>query len=152
MDQHTHYKSMADYAEDARTNSKPWTLWETRSSITGCGWRDCNFTPVWAVSTFYRRKAVPKKYVTINGVDVEDDRIHEVRAYIDICRRSVPCLEVKAYVEDAATIKYVCVTALRNSDQYQQELAYRGILHKTRHGAEAFCRARLGDYLSNKKR
>lgn len=55
MKGHIHAKSMAQYAEDAKTNEKPWELWESKLP-TGDIYHQLGSNPTWFPETLYRRK------------------------------------------------------------------------------------------------
>lgn len=70
---HVHSESMTLYAEDAKTHSKPWELWQVKvRSLDWSDWNDCVVSPSWEPSLEYRRK--PKTHI-VNGVEVPDLRV-----------------------------------------------------------------------------
>lgn len=64
-----HAEKMALYAEDAKTCTEPWKLWQVKGD-DGV-WRDCLCNPMWAYDTEYRRK--PKMHI-VHGVEIPDLR------------------------------------------------------------------------------
>ena len=67
---HVHSESMTLYAEDAKTHSKPWELWQNKAK-DGFWW-DCLHSPLWASTTEYRRK--PTTHI-VHGVEIPDLRV-----------------------------------------------------------------------------
>lgn len=70
IDGHIHAELMAQYAEDAKTHSEPWKLWEFRTNNDD--WVDCSHHPRWWFDAEYRRK--PKTYI-VHGVEIPDLRV-----------------------------------------------------------------------------
>ena len=66
---HIHAELMAQYAEDAKTHSAPWKLWQYERGIGV--WCDLETHPKWHSEWVYRRK--PKTRV-IHGVEIPDLR------------------------------------------------------------------------------
>lgn len=64
---HVHSESMLLYAEDAKTHTEPWKLWQMKS-VDGV-WRECEAHPMWVSATEYRRKPKTK---LIHGVEIPD--------------------------------------------------------------------------------
>lgn len=65
---HIHAELMAMYAEDAKTNTEPWRLWQFKSCS---GWANVPHHPSWDTTTDYRRK--PKTHF-VHGVEIPDLR------------------------------------------------------------------------------
>lgn len=66
---HPHAELMAQYAEDAKTNAKPWELWEVTNEDDHTCWNGLRGNPVWHSKLSYRRKPKTK---LIHGVEVPD--------------------------------------------------------------------------------
>ena len=64
---HVHAESMAKYAEDAKTHSEPWKLWQIKDKDDDGVWFYCQRHPIWATHLEYRRKPNTK---LIHGVEV----------------------------------------------------------------------------------
>jgi len=64
---HVHAESMAQYAEDAKTHSEPWVLWQIKDKYKDDVWFYCQRHPIWATHLEYRRK--PKTHI-VNGVEI----------------------------------------------------------------------------------
>ena len=62
---HAHAESMALYAQDAKTHTEPWKLWQMKTGSHD--WIDCKFSPAWNLSCEYRRK---QKTKLIHGVEI----------------------------------------------------------------------------------
>ena len=71
---HPHAELMMQYAEDAKTHSEPWKLWEV-SGIKG-RWDVLLKHPQWIDDMLYRRK--PKTHL-VHGVEVPDLRVKPKR-------------------------------------------------------------------------
>lgn len=67
---HIHAELMAQYAEDAKTTTKPWEMWQVKGEDNT--WWVCIDHPMWGRDTKYRRK--PKTYV-VHGVEIPDLRV-----------------------------------------------------------------------------
>ena len=67
---HVHAELMAQFAEDAKTHTEPWKLWQIKAD-DGIWW-DCQYSPMWQIEAEYRRK--PKTHI-VNGVEIPDLRI-----------------------------------------------------------------------------
>lgn len=66
---HVHADLMAQYAKDAKTNPKPWQLWQMKVALTG-EWVDFyGEGPIWDTDTEYRRKPEPRYLNVYAGVD-----------------------------------------------------------------------------------
>jgi len=61
---HVHAELMAQYAEDAKTHTEPWKLWQFLGSL---GWSSCGESPRWNETKEYRRKPKTK---LIHGVEI----------------------------------------------------------------------------------
>ena len=64
---HVHAELMAQYAEDAKTATIPWELWQVKCDADL--WHRCQEHPKWATHLEYRRK--PKTHI-VNGVEIPD--------------------------------------------------------------------------------
>lgn len=124
---HKHAALMAQYAEDAQQCDYPWVRWQNRH-FTQTTWDTCNTHPVWHEAREYRRKP---KTVVINGVELEDDRF-----------TTHPDDRVICYTESVTTPGFYC-SAYWSGDVYDKTAIDNGVLHKTKEGAIAFCKARL---------
>lgn len=67
---HVHADLMRQYAEDAKTHTEPWKLWQVKDA-EGTWWR-CQFSPSWDASLEFRCK--PKTHI-VNGVEIPDLRV-----------------------------------------------------------------------------
>lgn len=90
--------------------------------ISGHNYSDCEFR-------------IKPSTVTINGVELEDDRITNAQTY----RKS------EFFVECLGSILYASEEqVLSVNDTFFDRAIQRGIAHHTQEGAIAFCKARLG--------
>lgn len=71
--------------------------------------------------------------VTINGVELEDDRVS-----------SAELKSGQKYFIEVMHIEELCNTEHYTGHEYDSSYIQRGIAHHTREGAIAFCKARLG--------
>lgn len=126
---HPQAERMAQYAEDARTHTEPWTLWEW--SDDGVTWACASCHPGWDPNRQYRRKP---RTILING--------HEVPEPL----RELPPPGSAVYWPDIADGEHVAKHALVGSMldwPCLTRLRSRGLLHLTRDAAEQHARALL---------
>jgi len=124
---HVHAALMAEYAEVAKTNDKPWKEFEV-SGVFPQKWTDLISTPTWNESSKYRRKT---RTININGFEVPE-----------------PMRVAPAYGEIYFSI------AIRNTSKMAAEYIWRGdstdlndlrlgLAHKTHEAAELHAKALL---------
>lgn len=58
MSRHVHAELMAQYAEDAKQNYRPWIFWEYRTTKNS-PWQSLARNPGWDPAYQYRKKRVP---------------------------------------------------------------------------------------------
>lgn len=67
---HVHAELMAQYAEDAKSTTKPWELWQVKGDDGD--WWPCRGAILWGPDTEYRRK--PKTHC-VHGIEIPDLRV-----------------------------------------------------------------------------
>lgn len=123
---HPHAQVMAQYAEDARTASAPWLLWEWRP-LAGGPWKSLASSPAWDLRSLYRRKP---RTVMINGYEVpEPERV------VSAGWRG------EYWIPDVARNPLVLGPCMWDGDATDLERLRRGLVHLTQEAAELHARA-----------
>jgi len=126
---HVHAALMAEYAEVAKTNDKPWEEFEFRMDVESL-WISLNCSPNWSPLCKYRRK---QRTININGFEVPEPL------------RVAPEIGSKFYTPYILAISqknFWLLNAWSNCN-YSYKLLADGMVHKTREAAELHAKALL---------
>lgn len=135
MPKHKHADLMVAYAQDAQETETPWERWEIPDR-NNC-WRTLASNPNWFPNgEFYRRKP---KTVKINGIVCPDDIISEPPE----TRGQTIYLEVSDQPEWVGYLNW-------SDSEINLIRLQRGLLHSTKEGAVAACKARHDGWEKNK--
>lgn len=106
---HVHAELMAQYAEDAKTHTEPWKLWQAKTK--GGVWVDCLRSPRWVETKEYRRKPKTK---LIHGTEVPDLSFTPLNGedYYYICLSSDQLVKKAYHSEGCMTTKLRAVRGL----------------------------------------
>ena len=125
---HVHAELIMQYALDAKTNEKPWELWEYKDHVDG-NWQDFNKLnpPNWFDDIEYRRKP---KTISINGFDVPEPV-------------STPPNEQKRYFVPSVTEDDCYLEHYWDDDSFDRNYLIRGVIHLTKEAAIQHAKALL---------
>ena len=125
---HVHAELIMQYALDAKTNEKPWELWEYKDHVDG-NWQDFNKLnpPNWFDDIEYRRKP---KTISINGFDVPT-------AEREAPQMNSEYFTVSIGVEDRFNRHIWC------NDSYDRHWLKCGLIHLTKEAAIQHAKALL---------
>lgn len=124
---HVHAALMAQYAEDAATNSEPWKLWEYKSPQSRL-WTEAQTQLSWSEGRQYRRKP---RTININGIDVPEPL------------RVAPENGVMVWMVVVSMETSVTSYRYYSSDPCFTRCIIRGVLHLTEQAARTHAEALL---------
>lgn len=131
---HVHAEAMLEYAKDAMLTDEPWKLWQV-SSFKQNGfdfWTDLTASPQWGTSAKYRRKPKVKRYLIVNGIEIEQTDIKPAYG----TKYYIPSMRVKNGV---VTI----ITSVWWDDDYDKARWVNSLVHDTAEAAKAHAEAML---------
>lgn len=131
---HIHAEAMLEYAKDALTTDKPWELWQVCvfTRYDSEVWTDLTGNPQWGTSAKYRRKPKVKRYLIVNGIEVEQTDVKP--AYMT--KYYIPSMRVKNGV-------ITVVTSVWCDDDYDKARWVSSLVHDTAEAAQAHAEAML---------
>lgn len=127
---HVHAEAMLEYAKDAMTTDKPWELWEFHKGSNS--WNSLKEHPKWVESCEYRRKPKVKRYLIVNGIEVEQTDVKPAYG----TKYYIPSMSVKNGV---VTI----ITSVWWDDDYDKARWVNSLVHSTAEAAQAHAEAML---------
>lgn len=125
---HIHAEAMLEYAKDAMLTDKPWELWEYM--LAGfTSWFPLEKHPSWDELSKYRRKPKVKRYLIVNGIEVEQTDVK-------------PLYEQEYYIADI-TLTEGYIKTIWWDDHHDEKLWSLSMVHSSAEAAKAHAEAML---------